>query len=149
MDRLESFPTSPTLFDGTRQEQFLATAIETTIQDVSLDGDQERARELGAYMLGSGAPPANTPQFVSIRDGTITIDNPPYLTGTATITAEGGIDLALDSELDLLLDPPVEIAVSGPLEDAVETTEELLARIYSTRGRYLEQIDAGVEDPTS
>jgi hypothetical protein len=42
----------------------------------------------------------------------------------------------------------VAVTFSGSLSAAVESMEGTLAQVYRTKGRYLEQIDAGVVDPT-
>lgn len=148
-DRISTLPDSPRVFEGTETERLVAVSLETVVQDVSLDGDPDAAMQLGGYVLGEDPPPDDAPAFVSLSEGRVDLSNPPYLLGEIDVTEDDGeltLDVALDSELDLLLDPPVEVTLSGTTDDAVEQLEQLVAKIYRTRGRYLEKIDAGVAD---
>ncbi len=142
-------PEARHLFDGSPQVVRVALAIETTIHDVSPTGDEELALALGRVRVDGAPPPSEVPTFVSVTDRTITTDNPPYLRGEWTVDPGETLQVTgqLDSELELLIDPPVTVSFSGAPSSVIETIERTLADIYRTRGRYLEQIDAGVVTP--
>jgi hypothetical protein len=151
---LDALPDWPRVFDGPRDRRFLALAVETLVHDVSLDGDADVARQLGGYALGEEGPPAEAPEYVSLDRDRLELSNPPFVLGT--IDVEGGdpagegeyrLEAGFDSELNLLIDPPVEVAFEGEFEAVLEALEDTLAQVYRTRGRYLEQVDAGVTDP--
>jgi len=148
---LDALPDRPRVFDGARDRRFLALAIETLVQDMSLDGDADTARRLGGYALGEEAPPDETPEYVSLEADRVELSNPPFVLGTVEV--HGGreegyrLDAGFDSELNLLIDPPVEVVLEGDFETVLEALEHTLAQVYRTRGRYLEQVDAGVADP--
>lgn len=151
---LDALPERPRVFDGPRDRRFLALAVETLVQDMSLDGDAEVARQLGGYALGEEEPPGAVPEYVALDGDRVELSNPPFVLGT--IDVEGGdpdgdgeyrLEAGFDSELNLLIDPPVEVVFEGSFEAVLEALEDTLAQVYRTRGRYLEQVDAGVTDP--
>lgn len=146
-----SFPVEGRLFEGDREVRFFAVALETLVQDVSPVGDGDVAGALGEYSLGEGAPPADTPEYVTLEDGIVTLENPPFLLAEFELAvADDGFEIgcAFDSELKLLIDPPVEVTIEGEsFEDALAAFEQMVAEIYRTRGRRLEMIDEGVVDP--
>lgn len=146
-----SFPAAGGLFEGNREERFLAVALETLVQDVSPVGDAEAARALGEYSLGEAPPPAEAPEYVDLEDGALTLTNPPFLLAELElVTDDDGYALhcAFDSELELLIDPPVEVTLVGPsFDELLASFEQMVAEIYRTRGRRLEMIDEGVVDP--
>jgi hypothetical protein len=151
---LDALPERPRVFDGPRDRRFLALAVETLVQDVSLDGDGEVARQLGGYALGEEEPPSEAPEYVSLDGDRVELSNPPFV--LATVDVEGGdpagegeyrLEAAFDSELNLLIDPPVEVTLEGNFDEVLEALEDTLAQVYRTKGRYLEQVDAGVADP--
>jgi hypothetical protein len=151
---LDALPEDPRLFDGPRDRRFLALAVETLVQDMSLDGDEAVARRLGGYALGEDDPPEE-PEFVALDGDRIELSNPPFVLGTVEVEGDRGepgegsyrLEAGLDSELNLLIDPPVEVTFEGTFDEVLEALEDTLARVYRTRGRYLEQVDAGVADP--
>ncbi|MEF8887631.1 MAG: hypothetical protein V5A30_07460 [Haloarculaceae archaeon] len=151
---LDALPERPRVFDGPRDRRFLALAVETLVQDMSLDGDGDVARRLGGYALGEEDPPAEAPEFVTLEGDRVELSNPPFVLGTVDV--EGGhpadegeyrLEAAFDSELNLLIDPPVEVTFEGSFDEVLEALEDTLAQVYRTKGRYLEQVDAGVTDP--
>jgi hypothetical protein len=143
------------VFDGPTDRRFLALAVETLVHDMSLDGDDDAARRLGGYTLGEEEPPEGVPEYVTLDGDRLDLSNPPYVVGTIEIAdldeREGEptyrVTAGFDSELNLLIDPPVEVTFEGTIEEVVEGLEGTLAQVYRTRGRYLEQIDAGVAEP--
>ena len=154
MSSLDALPERPQVFDGPRDRRFLALAVETLVQDMSLDGDADVARQLGGYALGEEEPPAEAPEHVALDGDRVELSNPPFVLGTVEVhggCGEGGTEYRLeagfDSELNLLIDPPVEVAFEGTFEEVLEALEDTLAQVYRTKGRYLEQVDAGVTDP--
>jgi hypothetical protein len=145
-----SFPDEGELFQGSRPVRFVAVALETLVQDASPVGDGDVARQLGGYVLGTEAPPDDAPEYVALEDGTVTLTNPPFLFGAFELETDDGYALhcEFDSELKLLIEPPVTVTLEADsLVDLVETTEQMLAEIYRTRGRRLEMLDEGVVDP--
>lgn len=144
-----SFPEEGRLFQGPRDERFLAVAIETLVQDVSPVGDADTARRLGAYSLGEGSPPSDAPEYVTLEEGRLRLSNPPFLEAQIEIERNDGYTLnsAFDSDLKLLVDPPVRISIHDQFRPALETIEQMLAEIYRTRGRRLEMIDNGIVGP--
>lgn len=151
---LDALPDRPRVFDGPRDRRFLALAVETLVQDMSLDGDAHIANQLGGYALGEEDPPAEAPEYVTLAGDRVELTNPPFVLGTVEV--EGGdpageseyrIEAGFGSELNLLIDPPVEVVFEGSFETVLEGLEDTLAQVYRTRGRYLEQVDAGVADP--
>jgi len=151
---LDALPDRPRVFDGPRDRRFLALAVETLVQDMSLGGDADVAKQLGGYALGEEEPPAETPEYVGLDGDRIELLNPPFVVGTVEV--HGGrddrgaayrLDAGLDSELNLLIDPPVEVVLEGTFEEVLGALEDTLAQVYRTKGRYLEQVDAGVADP--
>lgn len=144
-----SFPAAGGIFDGRREERFLAVAIETLVQDMSPAGDGDRADRLAAYSLGEASPPSSVPEYVELADGRLVLSNPPFLHGEIEISGNGEyvLAVALDSDLQLLIDPPVRVSVEAPFQEALETVEQMLAEIYRTRGRRLEMIDSGIVGP--
>ncbi len=142
--------TAASLFDGPPAPSFVGLVIETTVQDVSPAGDTDRALALGRVRLEDASPPSGVPEFVSVTETTVTLVDQPYLTGELSVSTTDtalNVEAALDSGRDLLIDPPVEVTLSGPAEAVAETLEQTIATIYRTRGRYLEQIEAGIEEP--
>lgn len=142
------------MFDGPRDRRFLALAVETLVHDMSLDGDSEVARQLGGYALGEEDPPPAAPEYVALEGNRVELSNPPFVLGTVDV--EDGspekdgkyrLEAAFDSELNLLIDPPVEVTFEGSFDEVLEALEDTLAQVYRTKGRYLEQVDAGVTDP--
>jgi hypothetical protein len=151
---LDALPERPRVFDGPRDRRFLALAVETLVHDMSLDGDSEVARQLGGYALGEEDPPAAAPEYVALEGNRVELSNPPFVLGTVDV--EDGspekdgkyrLEAAFDSELNLLIDPPVEVTFEGSFDEVLEALEDTLAQVYRTKGRYLEQVDAGVTDP--
>jgi hypothetical protein len=167
MDPLDGLPEGD-VFEGAADSRFVALALEALVQDMSPVGDGETARQLGGYTLGEEPPPESAPDYVSLEGDRLRLANEPFLVGEIRIErpgdpdggegSEGGsagegdgeyrLRARLDSELNLLIDPPVAVTFSGSLSAAVESMEGTLAQVYRTKGRYLEQIDAGVVDPT-
>ncbi len=154
MSSLDALPDRPRVFDGPRDRRFLALAVETLVQDMSLDGDAVVARQLGGYALGEEEAPDEAPEYVTLDGDRIELSNPPFVLGTVDV--EGGnparegayrIEASFRSELTLLIDPPVEVVFEGGFEAVLESLEDTLAQVYRTKGRYLEQVDAGVADP--
>ena len=154
MSSLDALPDRPRVFDGRRDRRFLALAVETLVQDMSLDGDADIAKQLGGYALGEEEAPDEAPEYVTLDGDRIELSNPPFVLGTLNV--EGGtpardgeyrIKAAFASELNLLIDPPVKVVFEGGFEPVLEALEDTLAQVYRTRGRYLEQVDAGVADP--
>jgi len=156
-DPLETLPDRPRVFDGPADRRFVALALETLVQDMSPPGDGTVAAQLGRYTLGRADPPAAAPEYVSLDGDRVRLDNPPFIVGEFRVAGpeadaagdrEGyRVEAALSSELNLLIDPPVEMRFEGSLSAAVESVEGTLAHVYRTKGRYLEQIDAGVAEP--
>ena len=146
-----SFPAEGRLFEGTREERFLAVALETLVQDVSPVGDADAARALGDYSLGEGEPPPDAPEYVAFEDGEVSLTNPPFLLADVELESEDdgyALRCAFDSELKLLIDPPVEVTLEAPsFDELLASFEQMVAEIYRTRGRRLEMIDEGVVDP--
>lgn len=149
-DVTPSFPNEGQLFEGSREERFLAVALETLVQDVSPVGDADVAKRLGGYSLGEEPAPEAAPEYVELVDGSVSLSNPPFLLADLDLRNDDGeyaLDVAFDSELKLLIDPPVEVTLRGPFEEVIATFEQMVAEIYRTRGRRLEMIDEGVVDP--
>jgi hypothetical protein len=155
---LDTLPERPRVFDGPRDRRFLALAVETLVQDMSLDGDGEVARRLGGYALGEETPAPAAPEFVTLEGDRVELSNPPFVLGTVEVqggdpdgdgdgNGEYRLEAAFDSELNLLIDPPVEVTFQGSFDEVLEALEDTLAQVYRTKGRYLEQVDAGVADP--
>ncbi|QLD87545.1 hypothetical protein HWV07_00240 [Natronomonas salina] len=144
-----SFPEEGQVFDGPRTERFLAVALETLVQDVSPVGDQDVARDLGAYSLGDSDPPEAAPEYVELEDGLLTLTNPPFLLAEIELDEDGyALHCEFDSELKLLIEPPVEVALEAEsFDELLESFEQMIAEIYRTRGRRLEMLDEGVVDP--
>ena len=145
-----SFPEEGALFEGRREDRFLAVALETLVQDVSPVGDADAARRLGGYSLGDEDPPEDAPEYVSMDGDRIILENPPFLLGEIDLEYDGtyALHCAFDSELKLLIEPPVEVTLEADsLDDLVATFEQMIAEIYRTRGRRLEMLDEGVVDP--
>jgi hypothetical protein len=147
-----SFPDEGRLFEGSREERFLAAALETLVQDVSPVGDRDVAGRLGGFSLGEEAPPEEPPEYVDLDDGRLSLSNPPFLLADIELRElrendESVLEIEFDSELKLLIDPPVEVTLEGPFDELVEAFEQMVAEIYRTRGRRLEMIDEGVVDP--
>jgi hypothetical protein len=144
-----SFPEEGALFEGDREERFLAVALETLVQDVSPVGDADVARSLGGYSLGDEPPPDEAPEYVSLEDGRITLTNPPFLLAEVEYEAHGhALRCEFDSELKLLIEPPVEVTLeAASFDELLEAFEQMIAEIYRTRGRRLEMLHEGVVDP--
>lgn len=146
--RTWSVPAEGQVYSGTDRERYLALVLETLVHDVSPTGDEDVANQLGGYTLGEEPPPDSVPQFVTLEEDGLALSNPPFLMGTIERTEGGkfGLRLSLDSDLTLLIDPPVEITLAGPFLEVMRAVEQLLAEIYSTKGRRLEMIDNDVID---
>ncbi len=151
MSSLDALPDRPRVFDGARDRRFLALAVETLVQDMSLDGDTDIARRLSGYTLGEEQPPEKAPEYVTLAADRVELANPPFVLGTIEVHGNRGggyrLEAGFDSELNLLIDPPVRVVLEGSFETVLEALENTLAQVYRTRGRYLEQVDAGVADP--
>ena len=145
-DPLARLPETPSIFDGTPVERYVALSLEALVHDVSLSGDRDTAMALGGYIEGEEQPPAGVPAFVEVHDGRITLSNPPFLLAEITLDEndEYVLAAAFDSDLDLLVDPPVEVTYRGDLATVVSGIEQTIATIYRTRGRHLEKIHEGV-----
>lgn len=144
-----SFPDDGQVFEGSREERFLALAVETLVHDMSPVGDGEVAKGLGAYTLGEGPPPDGVPEYVELGDGHLSLSNPPFLMAEIDVRANGGyaLDIGFDSDLKLLIDPPVEVTIEGDFGEVIGTLEQMIAEIYRTKGRRLEMIDSGAVGP--
>ena len=145
-----SFPEEGRVFDGPRRDRFLAVALETLVQDVSPVGDQDVARDLGAYSLGDSDPPEEAPEYIELEDGKLALTNPPFLLAEIELEADIGYALhcEFDSELKLLIEPPVAVTLEADsFDELLGSFEQMVAEIYRTRGRRLEMLDEGVVDP--
>ncbi|MDQ2052170.1 hypothetical protein RBH26_16955 [Natronolimnohabitans sp. A-GB9] len=147
----DALPNDNRVFDGEREERFLAVTLETVVQDMSPVGDEDLARQLGDYTLGEAPPPEDAPEYVELRDEHLTLSNPPFLMAELTPVESDEYTLRIEfkSDLQLLIDPPVCVTLDGSFLEVVTALEQLIAEIYRTKGRRLEMIDAGTIDTTA